>query len=472
MPRISTSALRKAYAIDPLLPRLLSPCRDLRAAQNELRWLREHVGNVAEARRAQGDTISQSAFLHDLVKQRASGKPLQYLVGTEFFGDLEIDCWPGVLIPRQDTATAVQRLARLVRKAHNSPSELRVLDLCTGTGCIPLLFHHELYAARADVELRALGIDISEKALQLADHNLNRLRGDKTLADKGSLHFLQADVLANPFVEARGGPGHIAVSTALRHAMLPHIWDILISNPPYISPSAYWKTTTRSVRVFEPKLALVPPPPTSNSGIAQGDSFYPPILGIANEVEAKIVLLEVADLDQALRVARAAQALHVFDGVEIWREQPDEPDSPSPEAAGFHVLGQGNARSVVCWRGTGAAWLGKRERTSAYEDVAFPDPSCRAQFQIGPVRVSHQTEAFPYWVNNLNQEQLAVKHNVGRGVGTNAFSKQNRSGAPGRQGLDTTVAPAKVHPKVPKNRGLEITATPETERSEAPVGRP
>lgn len=100
MPRISTAALRKAYAIDPLLPRLLPPCRDLRAAQNELRWLRDHVNRVAEARRAQGDVVSKSAFLRDLVRQRTRGRPLQYLLGTEFFGDLEIRCRPGVLIPR------------------------------------------------------------------------------------------------------------------------------------------------------------------------------------------------------------------------------------------------------------------------------------------------------------------------------------------------------------------------------------
>lgn len=100
MPRIPTSLLRKAYANDPLLPRLLPPCRDLHAAQNELRWIREHVDDVARARRAKGDCVSKSAFLRDLVQQRATGKPLQYLLGTEYFGDLEISCRPGVLIPR------------------------------------------------------------------------------------------------------------------------------------------------------------------------------------------------------------------------------------------------------------------------------------------------------------------------------------------------------------------------------------
>jgi methylase of polypeptide subunit release factors len=100
MPRIPTSALRKAYAIDPLLARLLPPCRSLDAAQNELRWLREHVDGVADARHARRDAVSKSAFLRDLVRQRALGTPLQYLLGTEYFGDLEISCRRGVLIPR------------------------------------------------------------------------------------------------------------------------------------------------------------------------------------------------------------------------------------------------------------------------------------------------------------------------------------------------------------------------------------
>lgn len=100
MPRISTALLRKARAIDPFLPDLLAPCRDLHTAQNELRWLREHVEKVARARRAKGDILAKGALLRQLVQQRARGTPLQYLLGTEYFGNLEIRCRRGVLIPR------------------------------------------------------------------------------------------------------------------------------------------------------------------------------------------------------------------------------------------------------------------------------------------------------------------------------------------------------------------------------------
>jgi methylase of polypeptide subunit release factors len=100
MPRIPTALLRKAHAIDPLLPALLPPCRDLQAARAELRWLREHAERRAKARRARGDILAKGSYLRQLVRERASGRPLQYILGTEFFGDLEIQCRPGVLIPR------------------------------------------------------------------------------------------------------------------------------------------------------------------------------------------------------------------------------------------------------------------------------------------------------------------------------------------------------------------------------------
>ncbi|KAH7392960.1 S-adenosyl-L-methionine-dependent methyltransferase [Pyrenochaeta sp. MPI-SDFR-AT-0127] len=356
MPRIPTTLLRKAHTIDPFLPPLLAPCRDLPAAQRELRWLREHAEKVAKARRG-GDTLAKGTLLRQLVNERASGKPLQYLLGTEYFGDLEIRCRPGVLIPRPDTAASITNLVGLLRNAQNLPPELRVLDLCTGTGCIPLLFQHEFYRTRRDIDLHILGVDISDKALKLANHNLQTLRRNARYVETSRLRFLKADILINPFASQTGGPPPL--KTALNHKQQPPFWDILISNPPYISPAAYWKTTTRSVRGFEPKLALVPPTSVTLTDTEQGDKFYPRLIQIARDVESKIVLLEVADLKQALRVARGARSLGIFDGIEVWRELPDVKPDAVTSVDGFPIVGEGNARSVVCWRGIGASWLGK-----------------------------------------------------------------------------------------------------------------
>ena len=98
MPRIPPTLFRHARRIDRLLPPLLPVCRDLQSSRNELRWLGEHAAVVAASQHA--DTGNERHLLQQYVNRRAKGEPLQYILGTEFFGDLEIKCKPGVLIPR------------------------------------------------------------------------------------------------------------------------------------------------------------------------------------------------------------------------------------------------------------------------------------------------------------------------------------------------------------------------------------
>lgn len=291
-----------------------------------------------------------------------------------------------------------------MRDAQTLPTELRVLDLCTGTGCIPLLFRHEFASKRKDIDLRILGIDISEKSINLARHNLLK-NGQGMQARAGMTNFARADVLADPFADLIAG-APLPLRNLLNYNKWAPFWDVLISNPPYISPSAYWKTTTRSVRGFEPKLALVPPSKTKLDDTQQGDMFYPRILKVACEVEAKIVLLEVADLGQALRVARLAQKLDTFDGIEIWREEPDVSSSQSTTEDGFHVHGRGNARSVVCWRSIGGSWLGKPN---------IPSPSKFGQDTPAQVPRSSFLPAFycgPHDNIHLNMMRRALKNDA------------------------------------------------------------
>lgn len=99
MPRIPPTLLRRARHINRLLPPLLPVCRDLSSSQNELRWLGEHAAEVA-CRHGKQATGDEKRLLQQYVTRRAQGEPLQYILGTEFFGELEIACRPGVLIPR------------------------------------------------------------------------------------------------------------------------------------------------------------------------------------------------------------------------------------------------------------------------------------------------------------------------------------------------------------------------------------
>ena len=102
MPRLRSSLIRQAYHQDPLLLRLLRPCRDLDSARNELRWLREHAINLGRFSHTRSDQ-DRKQWQHRLRRfcyEREKGKPLQYLLGSQPFGNLDILCRPGVLIPR------------------------------------------------------------------------------------------------------------------------------------------------------------------------------------------------------------------------------------------------------------------------------------------------------------------------------------------------------------------------------------
>ena len=133
-----------------------------------------------------------------------------------------------------------------------------------------------------------------------------------------------------------------------------HDWDVLVANPPYISPNAFRATTTRSVSKWEPKSALVPPEyMPSQSDVEVGDAFYPRLLEIANEVGAKVFLVEVADLDQAKRVAGLALKQRKWASCEIWRDCPgQEAEATSHVPIRGHnvpILGTGNGRAVFAY---------------------------------------------------------------------------------------------------------------------------
>lgn len=270
------------------------------------------------------------------------------------------------ILCRQETAASVTHLAHLLR---NSTSPLRVLDLCTGTGCIPLLFHHEFYnnhgtEISGQPSLDLLGVDISSSALSLARENLvhqiaGQAQGRHSQARTRSLHrigFVQADVVQT---EESLLPALARLSPHEDEA-LPPAFDILISNPPYISPSAH---LPRSVRLYEPELALIPSM-SSPSRVSRGDEFYPALLRAADLVGAKVVLFEVGDLEQAKRVAEMVVQRGVWRNVKIWRDHPSNGAEEVLDVAGqkVKVQGEGNGRSVFAVREEAVDWIDEGNR--------------------------------------------------------------------------------------------------------------
>ncbi len=149
------------------------------------------------------------------------GEPLAYVLGEwEFYG-LKLKVDNNVLIPRDDTC-AVTELA--LKKAMFLGKGSRVLDLCTGSGCIGLAI-----ASRAK-DVRVILADISKEALAVAKQNIQRNRLISNVSCDRS------DALGKPY---------------------PYLgkFDMIVSNPPYIT-TAEMETLDKSVKDFEPHLAL------------------------------------------------------------------------------------------------------------------------------------------------------------------------------------------------------------------------
>jgi methylase of polypeptide subunit release factors len=148
--------------------------------------------------------------------------------------------------------------------------------------------------------------------------------------------------------------------------------DIIVSNPPYISQESFRTETTRSVRNWEPKLALVPEnlhPETMAMGCAAADIFYQRLLYLYSLFRARILLMEVGDEAQAVRVAQMALSSSRIrrttkgrDVVEIWRDSPDTGKLGELKIGGdkVSVRGSGGLRAVVLFKFFGS--LGNKRR--------------------------------------------------------------------------------------------------------------
>jgi release factor glutamine methyltransferase len=167
-------------------------------------------------------TESELLLVRDFVKRLQNHEPLQYIIGYTEFCDLKIFCDSRALIPRPETEELVYKV--LSYNKTNSP-ETKILDLCTGSGCIALALKSKLNHAELT------GIDVSDDALQLAQKNAESLNL--------SVSWLKDDVL------------QLADSNVLK----TQIWDVIVSNPPYIPENDKSKMSA-NVLEFEPHLAL------------------------------------------------------------------------------------------------------------------------------------------------------------------------------------------------------------------------
>jgi release factor glutamine methyltransferase len=167
----------------------------------------------------------QSQKILDLLNDLKKGIPIQHLLGITHFYGLILKVGPEVLIPRQETEELVNWVITDYRD-----SRPKILDACTGSGCIALSLKKNL------PESFITGIDISEKAIELAKENAENLNLE--------VSFKKANVLN------------------LADEMNEESFDVIVSNPPYI-PLSEKDKVQRNVFMYEPHLALFVPDETS-----------------------------------------------------------------------------------------------------------------------------------------------------------------------------------------------------------------
>lgn len=191
------------------------------------------------------------------IRQRAEHIPLQQLTGEQGFMGLTFSVNENVLIPRQDTEILVEEV---LKELHDG---MRVLDMCTGSGCILLSLLH--YSN----DCEGLGVDLSAEALEVAGRNVLKVL---TPEKAEHAHFLQSDLFEK--VEGK--------------------FEIIVSNPPYIA-SAEVEKLMPEVRDHEPRMAL--------DGTEDGLYFYRRIIEEAGKhlVSSGMLFFEIGyDQGQAV----------------------------------------------------------------------------------------------------------------------------------------------------------------------------
>jgi release factor glutamine methyltransferase len=197
----------------------MSPRVGAAEARSLARLVLEDVFNWREGQRARLLTQDEEILAWTIENRIKSGEPVQYITGIADFYGLQLKVSPAVLIPRPET----EELVEFILEDYPVGESLRVIDLGTGSGCIPLA----LKSQRPNWQLT--GLDVSTEALKVAREN-DQEQG-------AEIEWLETDILK----EKPTGT-----------------FKIIVSNPPYITPSEKEKMSVSTLQ-HEPELALFVP---------------------------------------------------------------------------------------------------------------------------------------------------------------------------------------------------------------------
>lgn len=181
------------------------------------------------------DEISDSCYDRyiELIERRSKRVPLQHITNRQnFFGyDFYVDS--NVLIPRQDTEVLIEKILEVIEANFNVEisSDISILDMCTGSGCIAITIYKELIKRGFNID--ATAVDLSKEALAVTEKNVENLVGIKAL--NNTFHIIESDMFSN--------------------INNNRSYDIIVSNPPYI-PTRDIEKLEPEVRDYDPIMAL------------------------------------------------------------------------------------------------------------------------------------------------------------------------------------------------------------------------
>lgn len=186
-------------------------------------YLLEYVTGISRAEYFM-DTMrkmdqNQEIQYRKYIKVRAAHTPLQHITGVQEFMGFEFYVNEQVLVPRQDTEVLVEQVLQDLKQC--GKKNQKILDMCTGSGCILL----SIVNLCKSCDIMGVGVDLSETALDVAKQNAKKLHADVLL--------FQSDLFEK----------------------VEESFDMIVSNPPYI-PTKVIEELEEEVKLHEPYLAL------------------------------------------------------------------------------------------------------------------------------------------------------------------------------------------------------------------------
>lgn len=218
-------------------------------------------------------TSEEEELYNELIGRREKREPLSYITGSRGFMGFDFKVSEAVLIPEQDSEFLVEEALRFCE------DRMRILDLCTGSGCIAISI------LKYTNNTTALGTDISSKALEIA-------RGNAELLDvKDRISFKETDLFPDPD-EGK--------------------FDIIVSNPPYIATKVI-EGLEPEVKDYEPRIAL--------DGEEDGLAFYRRIAEKAGEYlySSGYLILEIG-YDQGEAVKNLLEEKECYHDIQVIKD--------------------------------------------------------------------------------------------------------------------------------------------------------